>query len=192
MRVLIACEFSGTVRDAFRSRGHLAYSCDLRMGWGNADARGLHFRRDVTPLLGMEWDLVIAHPPCTYLTNSGVQYLKRPGRRDSMIEATELFLKCLAANAPRVCVENPLMCGAAMNIVGRPTQTIQPYQFGHREKKSTCLWLKGLPKLEPTEFVPPPYDDTLRCLPPSPERGLLRSVTFSGIAEAMADQWGTL
>jgi hypothetical protein len=190
MRVLVACEWSGVLRDAFRRRGHEAYSCDLL---DSACPPGLHFKRDVRPLLHEPWDLVIAHPPCTYLTNSGVQFIDRPGRRSNMRKGLSLFVACLAANAPRVCVENPLMCGEARRALGiKHSQIIQPYMFGHPEKKATCLWLIGLPPLVPTDPLPPPYSEANRNISESnPNRSRDRSITYVRVANAMADQWGT-
>jgi hypothetical protein len=138
MRVLVACEFSNTVRDAFLRRGHDAYSCDIqRADHPNKNFRR-HIRGDVRPLLREPWDLVIAHPPCTYLCNSGVRWMtERAGRREAMLAAVVFFKECLAANAPMVCVENPIMCWYAKDeLKVEPTQMIQPWQFGHPESKS--------------------------------------------------------
>lgn len=193
MRVLVACEFSGVVREAFLERGHDAWSCDILPPLYLGDPSGRHLMQDVRPLLRKRWDLVIAHPPCTYLTNSGVQFLGRSGRRAAMGRGARFFLECLAANAPRVCVENPVPHGEARALIGRYTQTVQPYQFGHSVKKITGLWLKGLPPLVPTKVVANPR--TCRSPTeggPSPERKRQRSITYSGIAAAMADQWGSL
>ena len=188
MRVLVACEFSGIVREAFLRRGHDAYSCDLRFTAYYRSAR--HITGDVRPLLRQSWDLVIAHPPCTYLTNSGSPFLIRPGRIEKVKFGALLFLQCLNANAPRVCVENPIPHRAAKELIGEPyTQVIQPWQFGHGETKATCLWLKGLPPLVPTNVVEG-REQRNRNLPPSANRRMLRSLTFHGIARAMAEQWG--
>ena len=187
MRVLVACEYSGTVRDAFLARGHDAISCDLLP----SDAPGPHVQGDVLPLLSQPWDLVVAHPPCTYLCNSGVSWLhKDPDRWEKMRAATQFFLACLNANSQCVCVENPIMHGHAKKLIGvHQTQVIQPWQFGHGETKATCLWLRGLPPLRPTDIVPG-REQRLHRLPPSPDRWKLRSTTYKGIAQAMADQWG--
>jgi hypothetical protein len=155
MRVLVACERSNTVRDAFLERGHDAYSCDIEIAKFPNPNYKRHIRGDVRPLLKEPWDLVIAHPPCTYLCNSGVRWLKTElGRINLMELACIFFLDCLSANAPRVCVENPIQHGYAKELIGiAPTQIIQPWQFGHGETKATCLWLKGLPNLKPTNIV---------------------------------------
>jgi hypothetical protein len=189
MKVLVACEWSGVVRDAFRRRGHEAYSCDLL---DSACPAGLHFRCDVRPLLRKNWDLVIAHPPCTYLADSGARYLNRPGRRDKMYEGVKLFVACLLANAPRVCVENPRMCGEAARIIGVPhSQIVHPYMFGEPVKKATCLWLVGLPKLVPFDALDPrEATESNRNMSPSPQRSRERSITYVRIARAMAEQWG--
>ncbi len=190
MNVLVACEFSGIVRDAFIGAGHNAVSVDLLPT--DSDS-GPHLSGDVKPLLGAGWDLVVAHPPCTYLCNSGVRWLHtRPERWELMRQAAQFFLDCLGANAPRVCVENPIPHRYAMEIIGRKySQIIQPWMFGHGQSKATCLWLKGLPNLEPTEIVSGREGRVWR-MAPSPNRSSLRSITYSGIALAMADQWGAL
>ncbi len=187
-RVLVACEFSGIVRDAFIAAGHDAISCDLLP----SERPGPHIQGDVRPLLREPWDLVIAHPPCTYLANSGVRWLYRDGRRDEdrwarMAEAAEFFHECLLANAPRVCVENPVMHRHAG--IRKANQFIQPWQFGHGEVKATGLWLRGLPLLEPTEIVDG-RTPRVHHMSPGPDRWRERSRTFPGIAAAMADQWG--
>lgn len=197
MKVLVACEFSCIVRDAFLERGHDAWSCDLLACWGDSDR---HYRQDVRPLLKRKWDLVIAHPPCTYLTNAANQILwTEPGRFEKMLKACEFFNFCLSANSKRICVENPVQHGEARKRIIRWTQTIQPWQFGEAATKRTCLWLKGLPELQPTRIVEPPprFEDGKRSLKNHDNgnkhpRGkyVLRSVTFKGIAQAMVDQWG--
>jgi hypothetical protein len=195
MRVLVACEFSGVVRTAFTKKGHDAISCDLR-GYGfNVPLPGKHIKGDVRPLLRKRWGLVIAHPPCTYLCNSGVRWLVKGGvvdekRRQLMIEGCEFFKECLGANADKVCVENPVMHKYARWRVGRyPDQTVQPWQFGHGETKATCLWLKGLPRLNPTKIVNG-REGRVHQLCPTVDRSMYRSITYQGIADAMADQWG--
>ena len=190
MRVLVACEESGTVRDAFRARGHTAFSCDILA------ADGDHLQGDVLPLLRMEWDLVIAHPPCTYLANSGVRHLHTDaGRWRKLHEATAFFMEMLNANCERVAVENPI----PHKYGGLPkySQIVQPWMFGHMEAKATCLWLKGLPDLTPTNNVraamaalPKGKRHRIHYMSPGPERSRLRSKTFQGIADAMAEQWG--
>lgn len=190
MKVLVACEFSGVVRNAFLAKGHDAYSCDLMP---SIESQGRHFMGDVRPLLKDKWDLVIAHPPCTYLANSGVGRLYEDDERwDRMLEACELFLMCLDANAPKVCVENPIMHGHAKQYIGQYSQIIHPWQFGHRDSKTTCLWLKGLPKLKPTSVISKPGKERWHNQTKGGKayRKYLRSITYSGIAKAMADQWG--
>ena len=195
MKVLIACEYSGTVRDAFIANGHDAMSCDLLP----TDKPGPHYQGDVFDIIGDGWDLMIAHPPCTYLANSGVSWLHRQeGRWELMREGAAFFRRLLEADIPMIAVENPVMHKYAVEIIGRrQDQCIQPYQFGHMEQKRTCLWLKGLPPLEPTEDVydemmllPKRERERLHYLPPSADRWKLRSTTFQGFADAMADQWG--
>lgn len=193
MRVLIACEFSGAVRDAFLALGHDAVSCDLL----SSASPGPHIQGDAREYLGDGWDLLIAHPPCTYLANSGVRWLyggkgatRDPVRWRSMEDGANFFRLMLEAPIPRIAVENPIMHGHAKAIVGRdPDQTIQPWQHGHGETKATCLWLKGLPTLKPSRVV----DGRLprvHFASPSPNRWKERSVTLPGIAAAMAAQWG--
>ena len=192
MNILIGCEESGAVRDAFIAKGHNAISCDLF----ETSAPGPHLQGNVLPLLKMEWDLIIAHPPCTYLSNSGVCHLKTdPTRWDKMLAATEFFNKILKARCAKICIENPIPHKYG---VGKTyTQIIHPWQFGHTETKATCLWLKGLPKLVETNNVkeamlklPKKEVQRLHYLSPGPERAKLRSKTYSGIAKAMAEQWG--
>lgn len=195
MRILVACEFSGRVREAFRRLGHDAWSCDLLPSDDNSP---YHLIGDVRGLLNDEWDLIIAHPPCTYLTNAGVSWLhKRPERWEKMREGAELFKEILDAPAQYICVENPIIHKYAVEIIGRrQDQVLQPWMFGHMERKATCLWLKGLPKLSPTDNVkeqmlklPKNVQQRLHYLPPSKDRWKLRSTTYQGIADAMAQQW---
>ena len=195
MRVLVACEYSGTVRDAFIAKGHDAMSCDLLP----TDKEGPHYQGDVMDIVNDGWDIMIAHPPCTYLTNSGVSHLhKDKSRWEKLDEAALFFKSLLEANIDRIAVENPIMHKYAKDRIGnvKQTQVIQPWMFGHMEQKATCLWLKGLPKLVATNDVkkemmqlPKNKRERLHYLPPSPDRWKLRSTTYSGIAEAMADQW---
>ncbi len=187
MRVLIACEYSGTVRDAFKAQGHDAWSCDLLP----TESPGQHVRGDILGMLEEEWDLMIAHPPCTCLANSGVSWLyRKEGRWDEMYAGAEFFKALLEADVPKICVENPIMHKHAVKIIGRrQDQVIQPWMFGHGDTKATCLWLKGLPKLEPTDIVDG-REQRLHRLPPSKDRSKLRSLTYLGIAQAMATQWG--
>ena len=187
MRVLIACEFSGIVRDAFIGQGHDAVSCDLLP----TESPGPHIRGNVLDILKDKWDLMIAHPPCTYLSNSGVSWLYRDDSRwKKMLEGARFFMALLDADISKKCVENPIMHGFAIDIIEqRHTQVIQPWMFGEPESKATCLWLKGLRPLIPTRVMSV-REQRLHRLPPSPERTKLRSITYKGIADAMADQWG--
>ena len=185
MRVLVACEYSGRVRDAFIAKGHDAMSCDLLP----TERTGPHIQGDALPLLKQPWDLVIAHPPCTRLCNSGVCWLAKRNLWVEMEAGAAFFLECLNANAPKVCIENPIPHKYARAIIGMYSQIVQPWQFGHGETKATCLWLKGLPPLMPTETVQG-REQRLHRLPPSPERAKLRAETYPGIAAAMAEQWG--
>jgi hypothetical protein len=198
-RVLVACEESQEVTKAFRKRGHEAYSCDLQ------DCSGGHpewhikdsiFHVLHRPLYTIGLDILIAHPPCTYLANSGVRWLynkdgsRNKERWDKMENGALFFKALLNSNCGCICIENPIMHKHALAIIGtKPTQIIQPWQFGHGETKATCLWLIGLPKLKPTNIVEGREQKIWR-MAPSPERAKLRSKTYPGIAEAMADQWG--
>lgn len=191
MRVLIACETSGETRRAFAARGHETWSCDILPADDGETER--HIVSDVREVLRMPWDLVIAHPPCTRLCNSGVRWLAERDLWDEMREGAALFLDCLNANAPRVAVENPVMHGHARKIIGRgPDFTVQPWQFGDNFKKRTCFWTRGLPPLVPTSDL---NGSTARPevhhASPGPDRWKLRSKTYPGIAAAMADQWGS-
>ena len=187
MRVLIACEFSGVVRDAFAALGHDAWSCDLLP----SERQGNHIQDDVLKHLDDGWDLMIAHPPCTYLANSGVRWLhEKEGRWELMREAAEFFRTLLNADIQRIAVENPIPHRYALEIIGKKyDQIIQPWQFGHGETKATCLWLKRLPKLKPTRIVSG-RDNRVHREPPGRDRWKSRSRSFAGIAEAMAQQWG--
>ena len=187
MRVLVACEFSGIVRDAFIAQGHDAVSCDLLP----TDTSGPHMQGDVLAILKDDWDMMIAFPPCTYIANSGVSWLyRKEGRWDLMRKGAMFFRRLLNANIPKICIENPIMHKYAVEIIGRrQNQVIQPWMFGHGETKATCLWLKNLPKLEPTDIVEG-REQRLHRLAPSPGRAKERSITYSGIAKAMAEQWG--
>lgn len=194
MKVLVACEFSGTIRDAFTKPGHTAWSCDLLP----SETPGNHYQCDVREILNDNWDLIIAHPACTYLTNSGVCWLHSDcSRWVKLFEAAEFFKLFLNHKCPKICVENPIMHKYGKQLIGvSQTQVIQPYQFGHLERKATCLWLKGLPELQPTKDVkaemlklPKNKQQRLHYLSPSPDRAKIRSRTFKGIAEAMATQW---
>ena len=198
MRVLVACEYSGRVRDAFIRRGHEAMSCDILP----TDSPGPHYQGDVQNILGDNWDLMVAHPPCTYMTNSGVTWLhKDPTRWAKLDDAAAFFKMLLDAPIEKIAVENPIMHKYAKERIGgvKQTQVIQPWMFGHTEQKATCLWLKNLPPLVPTNDVkaemlqlPDNERQRLHYLPPSADRWKLRSTTYMGIAEAMADQWSAL
>ena len=230
MKVLVACEFSGVVRDAFIARGHDAMSCDLLP----TDIPGPHFQGDVIEILDDRWDLLIAHPPCTYLTCSAEWAYKdvqtkriKPGtligaeRRKAREEAVDFFMRFANAPIKKICIENPV--GVMSTRWRKPDQIIQPYEFGHDASKKTCLWLKNLAPLVPTAYVKPRLicsscgrvltfdyyacpdcryegrllprwanqtDSGQNRLPPSKDRGHIRSVTYTGIAKAMAEQWG--
>ena len=197
-KVLVACEYSGTVRDAFIRAGHAAMSCDLLP----TDAAGPHYQGDVKYVLDNEWDLLIAHPPCTYMTNSGVSWLhKDPTRWAALDDAAAFFNLLLDAPVNRIAVENPIMHKYAKERIGnrKQDQVVQPWMFGHMEQKGTCLWLKNLPLLTATNNVktemlllPDNERQRLHYLSPSLDRWKLRSKTYQGIADAMAAQWGTL
>ena len=214
-RVLVACEYSGTVRDAFAARGWDAWSCDLLP----SETPGNHLTGDVTEIINQEWDIIIAHPPCTYLTVTANKWLKdQPprksgtlvgqARRDAREEAVAFFMLFANCKCPHVAIENPIGCMSTR--YRKPEQIVQPWQYGHEETKATCLWLKNLPKLVPTKIVEPvfwtaggkKYSPThynskaslrsrnrLDYLPPGKDRSKFRSKTYDGIAAAMANQW---
>lgn len=196
MRVLVACEFSGIVRCAFAARGHDAWSCDLLPA---DDGGAQHIIGDVLPHLGDGWDLMIAHPPCTRLCNSGVRWLSTPppGRsaedmQRGLVEGAELFSDLWCAPIRHVAIENPVMHRHAKAMIrdyAPPAQSVQPWQFGHGETKRTCLWMRNLPPLVPTDIVEG-REARVHRMPPGPDRWKERSRFFSGIADAMADQWG--
>ena len=197
MRVLVACEYSGTVRDAFISAGHDAISCDLLP----SDSPGQHYQGDVFDIIADGFDMMIAHPPCTFICNSGVSWLhKDPARWLKMYDGAEFFRSLLNCGIQKIAIENPIMHGYAKRLIGgTQTQVVQPWMFGHMEQKATCLWLKGLPKLIPTNNVrdkmmllPRRERERLHYLPPSPDRWKLRSTTYKGLASAMAAQWGNI
>jgi site-specific DNA-cytosine methylase len=188
MRVLIACEYSATVRDAFRARGHDAWSCDLLPTEGDPQ---WHIQDDLSHVLcgsrWAMWDLIIAHPPCTHLAVSGARHFaekKADGRQD---EALDFVRMILAANSEKIALENPISIISSQ--IRKPDQIIQPWQFGHGETKATCLWLKNLPKLVPTDIVGG-REARVHRMAPSPDRWKERSRTLPGIAAAMAEQWG--
>jgi hypothetical protein len=182
MRVLIACEFSGTVRRAFRARGYDAWSCDLLPA---EDSSEYHLQQNVLTVLGMGWDLMVAHPPCTHLAVSGARWFR--DKQAEQAEALDFVRLLLDAPIFRIALENPV--SIISSRIRKPDQIIQPWQFGHGETKATCLWLKGLPKLTPTEIVEG-REGKVWKMPPSPDRWKERSRTYTGIAQAMADQWG--
>lgn len=195
MKVLIACEFSGIVRDAFVQRGHDAWSCDLLP----TEKPGQHLQCDVLEVLDQGWDMMIAHPPCTHIAVSGAAHFAAKRADGRQQEGIDFFMQMVNAPIPLICVENPVCIMSS--IFRPPDQYIQPYQFGHEAMKKTGLWLKGLPLLQPTKVVGKgpiwvQKDGRTRgsrwhmCLPPSPERWKIRSRTFQGIADAMANQWG--
>jgi|HubBroStandDraft_3_1064219.scaffolds.fasta_scaffold08371_11 hypothetical protein len=195
MNVLVACEYSGVVRDAFIARGHQAISCDLL----DTEKPGPHYKGNVLDILYEEWDLIIAHPPCTYLCNSGVRWLhERKQRWIDMRYAADFFN--LFLNHPhckKIGIENPVMHRYGLQIIGRkPNMTFQPWEFGHKEIKRTCLWLRGLPLLRPTNIVGPrppnePYGEWAKVHyeKPGPDQWKNRSRTYAGVADAMAEQW---
>ena len=213
MKVLIACEYSGIVRDAFIKKGHQAISCDLLPSESDL---GEHYQGDVTDILYDGWDLMIAHPPCTYLSVSGARWYyhpedkhlpyeerrphpMHPHRRQYQQEALDFVQSLLDAPIEKIAVENPI--SVISSRIKKPTQIIQPYEYGHPTSKSTCLWLKNLEPLQPTNIVEPIWinvSDGKRMSKfhydtytlPKEERGKIRSATFPGIAQAMADQWG--
>lgn len=215
IRVLVACEYSGTVRDAFAKLGFDAWSCDLLP----TDREGNHFQCDVMEIIDQNWDLMIAHPPCTYLASSGLHWNNRiPGRAKETEKSLDFVKKLLDADIKHIALENPI--GAISGRIRKPDQIIQPYEYGHPESKSTCLWLKNLPKLQPTDLakpknyrcgcgkvfvagsdisccgktIKPMWDNQTKSgqnkLAPSADRWKIRSTTYQGIADAMADQWG--
>lgn len=187
MRVLVACEYSATVRDAFRELGHDAWSCDLLPTDGDPE---YHFQGDVVEIMyGRGWDLMIAHPPCTHLSVSGARHFAAKiadGRQQRALDFVQLLMD---APIERIAIENPI--SVISSKIRKPDQIIQPWQFGHGETKATCLWLKNLPKLEATDIVEGREQRMFR-LPPSPDRWKIRSTTYKGIAKAMANQWGAI
>jgi site-specific DNA-cytosine methylase len=181
MKVLVACEYSGTVRDAFKAKGHDAWSCDLLP----TDTPGNHIQGDVLEVIGQGWDLMIAHPPCTHLAVSGARWFKL--KQKEQAEALDFVRALLNSPVEKICLENPV--SIISSRIRKPSQVIQPWQFGHGETKATCLWLKGLPLLQPSQIVEG-REARIHKLPPSPDRWKIRSKTYEGIAKAMADQWG--
>lgn len=186
MKILIACEFSGIVRDAFSARGHDSWSCDILP----TESPGQHIQGDVLEILNDGWDMMIAHPPCTRLANSGVRWLHERNLWKELDEAASLFVSLLNADIPLIAIENPIPHKYAIERIGQTyNQIIQPYQFGHDETKATCLWLKNLPKLHPTNIVNG-REGRIHKMSPSKNRWKDRSRTYMGIAKAMVNQWG--
>lgn len=183
MRVLVACEFSGRVRDAFIALGHDAMSCDLLP----TEKPGPHYQGDVRDVLDYPWDLMIAHPPCTHLAVSGARYFSEKRVDGRQQAAVSFFMMIARAPVSKIVIENPVC--VMSSLWRKPDQVIQPWQFGHGETKATCLWLKGVPLLQPTDVVDG-REPRIHCLPPSVGRWRERSVTYQGIADAMAAQWG--
>ncbi len=180
-KVLVACEYSGAVRDAFERLGHDAWSCDLLP----SEVGGKHIQGDVREVLGLGWDLMVAHPPCTDLAVSGARWFKDKGV-ERQNEALQLVKDLMNAPIPRIAIENPV--SIISSRIRKPDQIIQPWMFGHGETKATCLWLKNLPILTPTNIVSG-REQRIHRMPPSPDRWKERSKTFEGIAAAMAEQW---
>jgi hypothetical protein len=181
MRILVACEYSGRVRDAFAARGHFTMSCDLLP----TEQPGNHYLGNICDLLDMDWDLMIAHPPCTHLAVSGSRWFK--DKVAEQAEALDFVRLLLDAPIPRIALENPI--SVISSRIRKPDQIIQPWQFGHGETKATCLWLKGLPILVPTDIVEG-REAKVHRMAPGPDRWKDRSRTYQGIADAMAAQWG--
>lgn len=189
MKILIACEFSGVVREAFKAKGHDAWSCDLLP----SEIDGQHIQDDVLNILNMGWDMMIAHPPCTYISNMSNCRIKEPGRLELRKQGMDFFMKIVNAQIQKIAIENPR--GLPEREYRKPDQIIHPYHFGHPASKQTCLWLKNLPLLKHTKVIEPEkkwdgkrwrtWVDTCKS-----HTGKFRSVTFQGIAEAMASQWG--
>ncbi|OOY15079.1 hypothetical protein [Thioclava sp. DLFJ4-1] len=183
MRVLVACEYSGVVRDAFLRMGHEAMSCDLL----DTEVPGPHYKGDVRDVLDYPWDMMVAHPPCTHLSVSGARHFEAKRMDGRQQAAVSFFMMLAKADIPRIAIENPVCIMSS--LYRKPDQTIQPWQFGHGETKATCLWLKGLPLLRPTKIVEG-REARVHRMPPGPDRWKERSRTFPGIGEAMAQQWG--
>lgn len=201
MKVLVGCEYSGRVREAFRMRGHKAMSCDLRP----TEIPGWHYQGDILDVLGDGWDLALFFPDCTFLTVSGLHHNKKnPMRAQKTLEAISFVEKLWAADIERILIENPVGCLSTKSSLGKPAQIIQPWQFGEDASKGTCLWLKGVSPLMPTELAVPRMvmagehagklrwsnqtDSGQNKLAPSPDRAKIRSLTYQGIADAMAHQ----
>lgn len=181
MKVLVACEYSGRVRDAFLKNGHDAMSCDLLP----TDSPGPHYQGDVSDIINDGWDLMIAHPPCTHLAVSGARWFHK--KQKEQAEALEFVQRLMDAPIEKIAIENPI--SIISSRIRKPDQIIQPWMFGHGETKATCLWLKNLPLLQPTCIVEG-RENKIHKMPPSDDRWKLRSLTYQGIADAMGQQWG--
>jgi hypothetical protein len=197
MRVLIACEYSGTVRDAFLKQGHYAMSCDILPC--ESSASGDHYQGDVMDILDHDWDMMIAHPPCTHLAVSGAKHFAKKIADGRQRAALDFVQALMDAPIPRICIENPV--SIISTRIRKPDQIIQPWMFGHEATKTTCLWLKNLPALMPTKIVDRGKRHITKSgrslpdwynLPPSEDRWKIRSATFTGIADAMASQWALI
>ena len=182
-RVLIACEFSGVVREAFRAQGCDAWSCDIL----ESEIPGQHYQCDVRKVIDRHWDLIVAHPPCQHLASSGARWFEEKRADGRQSSAIHFFLWLAYSDCPRVAIENPV--GIMSTVYRKPDQIVQPWMFGHGETKATCLWLKGLPPLQPTNIVSG-REARIHNMPPSQTRARERSRTYSGIAKAMSIQWG--
>ena len=185
LKILVACEYSGVVRDAFIRNGHDAMSCDFLP----TETDGPHYQGDIRDLLFYPWDLMIAHPPCTHLSVSGAKHFELKRKSGLQQSAVSFFMQLASCPVPRIAIENPVCIMSS--LFRKPDQIIQPWQFGHGETKATCLWLKNLPKLQPTKIVDG-REQRIFKMPPSPDRWKIRSRTFDGIALAMADQWAAI
>jgi hypothetical protein len=193
MRILLACEESQAVTKEMRRLGHEAYSCDIQPCSGGHPE--WHIEGEVEPALDEEWDMIIAFPPCTHLASSGARWFKEKIADGRQKQGVDFFMLFANHPCPRIAIENPV--GIMSSKWRKPDQIIQPYHFGHPESKATCLWIKGLPKLKPTDIIEKPETGWENCTPsgqnklgPSEDRAKMRSKTYSGIAEAMAEQWG--
>jgi len=185
MKILVACEESQVVTKAFREKGHEAYSCDIEPCSGGYP--DWHLQQDVIPLLKKEWDMILAFPPCTHLSASGARWFKEKIKDGRQQQGIDFFMQFVNCKCDKIMIENPI--GIMSTIYRKPDQIIQPWQFGHGETKATCLWLKGLPKLIPTNIVDG-REQRIWKMGPGKKRTILRSKTYQGIAKAMADQWG--
>ena len=193
MRVLVACEESQSVTIAFRERGHEAYSCDIEPSSGGHPE--WHLQQDVIPLLNQKWDMIIAFPPCTHLAVSGARHFAEKRKDGRQQQGIDFFMAIANSPCEKIAIENPV--GIMSTKWRKPDQIVQPWMFGHKEKKATCFWLKGLPKLVPTsnlkeetDALPKNKQQRLHYLPPSKDRAKLRSKTYAGIAKSMSEQWG--